>query len=1023
MPNNINNNNNKRISRFVTNSFHPGLRPGLRNFSFIFLLTAALFVTGCADPDDNADNPPIPPQVELNTALQQGGPGNLVSLNTTVRCLIDFCRDFIVTFYRSTNNVTVAANDEELGRSFPALFVNGDEIPITFAPPLPVTRNNGYYYYSCIDDACSPVSSLSVNEPFVIFRDNVTTDKNEYTTTEDAVLSVNILCQGAVCPVDRIRRVQFYRTSAPGTTGSTNAGERTAVGPPFDVTSPTNPEGGDTVTVNATDFDIPGVSGTYGYHACYENTNVCSGPSAEITVTAVPAPPGSAAGTLRPDGATTIDISNAQAGQSVPLELTATILCAGGDCAAATAQFYVTYEDTNTQGELTRMSAAIGPAADVGPLTDGGSMMISLNTNTPQEAGTYQYFICILLEANDCLTPPSLPNLSESLMVTIPSVIGMLSVGKVGVNATALNSGDPLQLSVAISCSGGDCAGDTLQFYATQGQLNTFFDNPLGEPVPVPPLNDSGEQTVTPDITTPSEAGTYRYFACITGPEPDLCGMLSDPVVLTDLMPPANPGRLTFVGPNQDKDGIRAGDSLEFMAFLFCEDGPCAQSQVILYRSDDDTINTSDDEEGSTLIPAIEESRHHSTPPIDTTAPLTPGTYHYGLCLPGDDDSCVKIATITVSLPDGVLSFNDERVITNISLAAQGEPLNLSVEILCSANTQDCEMADVSFYVSSTYSDPPLPSNANMKTIGSPVPVAPLAAGASRTISTRINAAATNGNYYYFACIDGTNPPVCTQHDSVPVTVKGLLRHIGTTNSTANTFRFDSALNRLALGENLPNVFRLSGMVGCRGGDCGLSPSSLSFYRSNNETINGSEDPIAGSFFSVSAPNHYDNASYSSEINELPGLAARTYYYGSCFEHLPEDCSVPVQVTKRGNYVLENLEVNSSSPATEEMLNISVDFDCVVSASCFPSIISFYRSDNALISPDDFELGTQERPAGGTPGGEGSYSINITAPNDAGTYYYGACTEADEDQVQNDPVPNESNICTIGLEVRVGGSE
>ena len=855
------------------------------------------------------------------------------------------------------------------------------------------------------------------------------TDKNEYVTTEVAALSVEIECRGSLCPIDRIRRVQFYRTPTPG---NTNTSEGTKVLSPIDVssvTSATDLTNGQTVTVNAIDDPLPlpisGLSGTYGYFACYvENMNVyaCSALSDEITVTAVPAPPGPAAGTLRPDGATTINISNAQAGQSVPLELTATILCDGGNCAAATAQFYVTYEDTNTQGELTRMSAAIGPAADVGPLTDGGSMMISLNTNTPQEAGTYQYFICILLEANDCLTPPSLPNLSESLMVTIPSVIGMLSVGKVGVNATALNSGDPLQLSVAISCSGGDCAGDTLQFYATQGQLNTFFDNPLGEPVPVPPLNDSGEQTVTPDITTPSEAGTYRYFACITGPEPDLCGVLSDPVVLTDLMPPANPGRLTFVGPNQDKDGIRAGDSLEFMAFLFCEDGPCAQSQVILYRSDDNTINTSDDEVSSTLIPAIKESIHHSTPPIDTTAPLTPGTYHYGLCLPGDDDSCVKIATITVSLPDGVLSFNDERVITNVSLAAQGEPLNLSVEILCSANTQDCEMANVSFYVRSTYSDPPLPSNANTKTIGSPVPVASLAAGASRTISTRNNTAAMNGNYYYFACIDGTNPPVCTQRDSVPVTVKGLLRHIGTTNSTANTFRFDLALNRPALGENLPNVFRLSGMVGCRGGDCG--PGAVFFYRSNNETINGSEDTKIGSSSTlVSVPNHYDNASYSSEINELPGLAARTYYYGSCFESRPEDCSVPVQVTKRGNYVLENLEVNSSSPATEEMLNISVDFDCVANNACRPSIISFYRSDNALISPDDFELGTQERPAGGTPGGEGSYSINITAPSDAGTYYYGACTEADEDQVQNDPVPNESNICTIGLEVRVGGSE
>ena len=132
MPNNIN-----HTIHPITNSLNPSPRPGLRNLSFIFILAAALFVTGCAVSDDlDSNNPPIPPQVDLKVALQQGGSDNLVSLETTVRCLINFCSGFIVTFYRSADNVTGDANDEKLGTELPELFVNGQEINITFAPPL-----------------------------------------------------------------------------------------------------------------------------------------------------------------------------------------------------------------------------------------------------------------------------------------------------------------------------------------------------------------------------------------------------------------------------------------------------------------------------------------------------------------------------------------------------------------------------------------------------------------------------------------------------------------------------------------------------------------------------------------------------------------------------------------------------------------------------------------------------------------------------------------------------------------------
>ena len=308
-------------------------------------------------------------------------------------------------------------NDEELGRESPDLFVNGQVINITFIPPLPVApappqNNGGYYYYSCIDnidDECSPVSPPSVNEPFVIFTNNVTTDKNAYITTESAELSVDIRCQGTVCPVDRIRRVQFYRTSAPGTTGSTNANEGTAVGTPRDVTSLTDPTGGDRVTVNAADTSLPitDVSGTYGYFACYENTNVCSDPSDSITVTA---PRTQRSGTLSFTGAVNVNETDLNTGD--PLQLSAVISCGGGDCSAAIVRFYVT-DGFNTIDRTT----PVGEEMNVRALTSDESITLSLPATAPTEEGTYRYFVCIV-GTNDCNL-----SLSDPLMVTVTAVL------------------------------------------------------------------------------------------------------------------------------------------------------------------------------------------------------------------------------------------------------------------------------------------------------------------------------------------------------------------------------------------------------------------------------------------------------------------------------------------------------------------------------------------------------------------------------------------------------------------------
>ena len=76
--------------------------------------------------------------------------------------------------------------------------------------------------------------------------------------------------------------------------------------------------------------------------------------------------------------------------------------------------------------------------------------------------------------------------------------------------------------------------------------------------------------------------------------------------------------------------------------------------------------------------------------------------------------------------------------------------------------------------------------------------------------------------------------------------------------------------------------------------------------------------------------------------------------------------------------------------------------------------LRYYRSSNATISSSDTEVGTDAVRALGA-GGVSDETITLTAPSQAGTYYYGACVDA---------VSGESatgNNCSDGVEVEVSG--
>ena len=82
----------------------------------------------------------------------------------------------------------------------------------------------------------------------------------------------------------------------------------------------------------------------------------------------------------------------------------------------------------------------------------------------------------------------------------------------------------------------------------------------------------------------------------------------------------------------------------------------------------------------------------------------------------------------------------------------------------------------------------------------------------------------------------------------------------------------------------------------------------------------------------------------------------------------------------------------------------------------FLAILRFYQSTDSTITTGDTELGTD--PVGGLdPSESGGGSIILTAPDTAGTYYYGACVE--------EAVTTESdttNNCSLAIIVTVGAA-
>ena len=287
-----------------------------------------------------------------------------------------------------------------------------------------------------------------------------------------------------------------------------------------------------------------------------------------------------------------------------------------------------------------------------------------------------------------------------------------------------------------------------------------------------------------------------------------------------------------------------------------------------------------------------------------------------------------------------------------------------------------------------------------------------LSASGSGNESIALAAPSEAGTYYYGACAD----PVADESDianncsaAVPLTVS----------EQGESSYPDLVVSRPTVSKDATRTgeaFTLSATV--RNAGAGASPATtLRYYRSTDDMILRSDTevdtrPVIG----------LGTAGSSGESTGLTAPASPgTYYYGACVDVVAEEedvsnnCSAAVAVTvtvPRPNLTVGPPAVDTASPDPGAAFELSVSVANDGDGDAGATRLNYYRSADAVVTAADTPVGSDAL-AALAAGDQSGESIPLTAPDTAGTYYYGACVE---------PVSGESDTtdnCSSSVAVTV----
>ncbi len=291
--------------------------------------------------------------------------------------------------------------------------------------------------------------------------------------------------------------------------------------------------------------------------------------------------------------------------------------------------------------------------------------------------------------------------------------------------------------------------------------------------------------------------------------------------------------------------------------------------------------------------------------------------------------------------------------------------------------------------------------------------VSGLNASGSGDESISLTAPSTSGTYYYGACVDAVSGESSTTNNcssAVQLTVGAAPAP-------------DLVVESPTVSYNAPaagTTFTLS--VAVRNQGTGRSDSTtLRYYRSTDSTITSGDTELDTDYvFRLDASESGDE-----DIGLTAPSTPGTYYYGACVDALSDEssttnnCSTAVQLTVGAapapDLVVDNPTVSDNTPAAGARFNLSVAVRNQGTGRSDSTTLRYYRSTDSTITSSDTPVGT-DSVSGLAASGSGAESINVTAPSDPGTYYYGACVDAVSGE------SNTTNNCSSAVQVTVGAA-
>ncbi|MEM1188388.1 MAG: CARDB domain-containing protein [Pseudomonadota bacterium] len=433
------------------------------------------------------------------------------------------------------------------------------------------------------------------------------------------------------------------------------------------------------------------------------------------------------------------------------------------------------------------------------------------------------------------------------------------------------------------------------------------------------------------------------------------------------------------------------------------------------YLSTNATISPSDTQLSVDAVPDL-PGGDSKTESDAQTAP-SDGTYWVGACVDavgGESDTgnqCSDGVQIVVGGggggggPDLVV---DNPAVSDASLT-EGETFTASATVRNQGDAQ-AESTTLRYYLSSnatiTTSDIALTTD----------PVRSLAPGGTSPESDA-QTAPTPGTYWIGACADAVSSETntsnqCSSGVQIVVGSDG-----GGGGGAPDLIVEDMSVSESSLTEG--DSFTASATVRNQG-DAQAGSTTLRYYLSSDATITTSDTALTTDFVSSLAP-----GGTSAESDRQSAPDPGTYWIGACVDSVTDEtvtnnqCSAGVQITVSAeptapDLVVENPGVSNSSPAVGEVFFIDATVRNRGRGVSDPTTLSFYQSDDSLISTSDLVIWTTNvDPLTRTTISVKVKGLSLSEP---GSFWIGACVSSVNDET------NTSNQCSEGVPIEVTGS-